>query len=315
MSTARKDFLIAAPAAWSEATFAVPAVRAMLATGLGIGVLCRESAAEFWRTLPGLNVISVGVRDNKRKIAERIGSEWQASIAWEPGDLAQAMARAGIGKRLGVSSPKLDSLLTDPVSAEGKPGDHRVKHYLGVPDALGIPTGKAEFFEPAALGVEPVEKAVLLVPGSDFGAAYEWPLERWEEVAQQLLDAGMRITVADVASQSQLGSQLAAKLGDDKAELFVAQPLAATLPLLAVHGLTVAVEGSLPHLASYAGSTCVTIFGPGDSFWTRPLGRRHRVVARKVECSPCLLAKCPLDHRCMAELEVSQVWSAIQSAL
>ena len=155
---------------------------------------------------------------------------------------------------------------------------------------------------------------MLLCPGSDFGPNHEWPVERWVEIATRLQAAGKRLTVAGVDGGRGLGKSLADKLGEG-VEYFHAAPLAAALPVLAAHGLVVAADGSLPHLAAHAGATCVTLFGPNDPAWRRPLGRRHSAVRRHVECAPCLLPKCPLDLRCQLELDVDRVWAAVRERL
>jgi heptosyltransferase-2 len=85
--------------------------------------------------------------------------------------------------------------------------------------------------------------------------------------------------------------------------------------LLAAYGFVIAADGSLPHLAAHVGATCVVLFGPNDPAWKRPLGRRHAIVRRDVECAPCLLAKCPLDLRCQIELESERVWQAVARVL
>jgi ADP-heptose:LPS heptosyltransferase len=142
-----------------------------------------------------------------------------------------------------------------------------------------------------------------------------WPLERWLEIGTRLLDAGRRVTVAGVdLKRGGMAETLARELGAG-VEFFHAAPLSGTLPLLAVHSLVVAADGSLPHLAAHAGATCVTLFGPNDPQWKRPLGKRHAVVKRHVECAPCLLEKCPLDMRCQRELEVDRVWAAVSDKL
>ena len=107
---------------------------------------------------------------------------------------------------------------------------------------------------------------------------------------------------------------MAKNLGES-VDFFQTTPLAGVLPFLAVHGLVIAADGSLPHLAAHAGATCVTLFGPNDPAWKRPLGRRHAVVRRHVECAPCLLAKCPLDQRCQSELEADRVWQTVREKL
>jgi ADP-heptose:LPS heptosyltransferase len=114
--------------------------------------------------------------------------------------------------------------------------------------------------------------------------------------------------------RNSLAEALAHELGGGVG-FFRAEPLVGTLPLLAVHRLVVAADGSLSHLAAHVGATCVTLFGPNDSQWKRPLGKRHAVVKRHVECAPCLLPKCPLDLRCQHELETARVWAAVSSKL
>jgi heptosyltransferase-2 len=51
----------------------------------------------------------------------------------------------------------------------------------------------------------------------------------------------------------------------------------------------------------------VTVFGATNHITTGPTGPNARIVRRSVECSPCLLRECPIDHRCMAAVEVSSV--------
>ena len=305
---------MAAPERWDEACFAVPAVRALVASGLGTGIFCAEAQREFWETVAGLTVIDFPAKAKAKAVAAKIAGSWQASLAWESGVAAEAFKIAGFARRLGPDERKLKKLLTHPLGFSAGPLEHRVRHYLAAVEELGIETGRAEFFAPAALGIEPVPAAVLLCPGSDFGPSHEWPVEKWLEIARGLMESGRRITVASVDGGRGLGGILAEELGEGVG-FFHAAPLAGALPLLAVHGLVVAADGSLPHLAAHAGATCVTLFGPNDPAWKRPLGRRHAVVRRHVECAPCLLAKCPLDMRCQNELETDRVWQAVREKL
>lgn len=305
---------MAAPERWDEACFAVPAVRALVASGLRTGVLCPETQREFWETVEGITVLDFPMRAKAKVMAAGISGNWEASLAWEYGFAADVFKIAGISRRLGVDERKLKKLLTHPLALNSAPLEHRVRHYLAAVETLGVETGKLEFFAPAVLGIEPVVGSVLLCPGSDFGASHEWPLERWEEISRNILQTGKRITVASVNGGRGLGRKLADRLGDEVGFLQVA-PFTRILPLLAGFGWVIAADGSLPHLAAHAGATCVTLFGPNDPVWKRPLGRRHAVVRRHVECAPCLLAKCPLDGRCQNEMETARVWRAVSEKL
>jgi ADP-heptose:LPS heptosyltransferase len=304
--------LVAAPERWDEACFAVPAVRALMASGFGIGIMCHEGQKEFWQTLKGLELLVLPIK--AKVAAAEIRGKWQAALVWEPGLAADAVNIAGVPRRLGPAGKKLKKLLTHPLVFAEKPLEHRVRFYLSAVEEMGINTLNPELFSPVHIGIEPVAGAVLLSPDSDFGPSHEWPLERWLETSRNLIDKGRRVTVAGMDGGRGLGKRLAAELGEG-VEFFHASPLAGALPLLAVHGLVIAADSSLPHLAAHVGATCVTLFGPNDPVWKRPLGRRHGVVRRHVECAPCLMAKCPLDMRCQNELETGRVWAAVTGKL
>jgi heptosyltransferase-2 len=70
-------------------------------------------------------------------------------------------------------------------------------------------------------------------------------------------------------------------------------------------------SGSM-HIASALGVPTVAIFGATDDSTTGPTGRNARVVRHPVDCSPCLLRECPIDHRCMTGVGAERV---VQEAL
>jgi heptosyltransferase-2 len=64
------------------------------------------------------------------------------------------------------------------------------------------------------------------------------------------------------------------------------------------------------HIASASGVPSVTVFGPTDETATGPLGPAALVVREPVDCAPCLLRECPIDHRCMTRVTAEQVVQA-----
>jgi ADP-heptose:LPS heptosyltransferase len=298
------------PERWDEACFAVPALRALAKSGLAGGIVCAEGQEDFWRTVCDLPQFPFSHKTSPAGLAGKLGNGWGASVVWENGTAAKAFSKAGIARRLGPAEKKLAKMLTHPMEVSEGPTEHRVRRYIKTCEAMGVPVDRPEYFVAAPLGIPAEPATVLLCPGSDFGPSHEWPLDRWQELAETLLERGKRITVAGVVGGRGLGKTLAGRLGG-KVDFFHASPLAAAMPLLAVHQLIISADGSLPHLAAHAGSTCVTLFGPNDAVWKRPLGKRHVVVRRHVECAPCLSPKCAMDFRCQTELEVARVLEAI----
>ena len=59
----------------------------------------------------------------------------------------------------------------------------------------------------------------------------------------------------------------------------------------------------------------VAVFGSTDEHATGPTGALARIVREPVECSPCLLRECPIDHRCMTRIGADRVLEAARALL
>ena len=128
----------------------------LLASGMGVGVLCREEQREFWQTVAGLEVLAFPAKTKASAVAAAIRGLWQAALLWEPGLAAEAVHLAGVPRALGPAERKLKKRLTHPLNIAEKPLEHRVRFYLSAVEAMGMPALKPEFLHPAHLGVEPL---------------------------------------------------------------------------------------------------------------------------------------------------------------
>lgn len=300
------DLLIVAPSRWDEACFAVPAVRAFRKSGWNTTLLCVEGQREFWQSLPGLTIFPIDARESARALGKRLAGRWKCAIVWEPGRLANAVRMARIPHTVGPSSEAWAKWVSAPAPLAPPPKFHRVEYYLATARVLGLDTGDPELFEPAFQ--RNWEHPLLLIPGSDFGESHQWPFERWVELAGRLRDAGRTFHLAVPEN----GGSRFAELSEPSGATLIELPVTANAPVILSHyRLVIAADGSLPHFASHAGATCLTLFGPNDPVSRRPLGRRHRMVRHHVECAPCSLPTCSLDLRCQHELVVGRVWKSI----
>jgi heptosyltransferase-2 len=71
----------------------------------------------------------------------------------------------------------------------------------------------------------------------------------------------------------------------------------------------------LAHLAPAVGTRTIVLFGPTNPVTTRPLSELAEVIRVDVECSPCMLRECPIDHRCMTRITVDRVFESAINAL
>jgi len=69
------------------------------------------------------------------------------------------------------------------------------------------------------------------------------------------------------------------------------------------------------HFAAVFDTPVVTVFGSTHPRWSDTGFARERIVRIDVECAPCQLKRCPIDHRCMTLLKPELVVEAVRELL
>ena len=69
------------------------------------------------------------------------------------------------------------------------------------------------------------------------------------------------------------------------------------------------------HVAVALERPAVVLMGPTDPAITHQHMERQRVLREEVECSPCQLKRCPIDHRCMTRLVPERAVRAAEELL
>lgn len=317
------EILFAAPRRWDEACFAAPSLKAIRAARptCTLGVICHEEQADYWSTVTGINaIITYGNRTRLRDMLRahhESARPWDSAILWE-NDLAAAFCKAlGVKQRIGYDVNHLTKHLTDSVPLDETPGPimHRVQYYLNLMEALNIPTKKAEIFTPSARASTHDSRHIVISPDSDFGPSHEWSLSAWEQTMKGIFSLGIsNVTLLHISpDKNPLSLQIARRFPDCRVERI--ENLASCLSVFAGAGYAICADSSTCHLSAHAGTTTISLFGPNDPDWRRPLGKQHVTLREKVECSPCLLSKCPLDRRCQNELRSDMVIQSLRKLL
>lgn len=312
----------AAPVDPVEACLAAPAVRALrhARPHAALAVVFPESQRPIWESSTRLEAL-LGYPDgaSARQIAALLASgpkPWESIILWEPGEVAKAAKKAGINQRVGYPLPGLARRLNEPIEPPKHHGpvEHRVRHYLSLLERLGMQAMVPESFATCGVPGPQAGSELLVAPASSFGPSHEWPVERFAAVLTRVRNAmpDINILVLSEPERPAPARQLAADAG---LELVHCQSLAQTTEVLRRASLLFSCDSAIVHLAAHLGLPTAVIFGPNEPAWRRPLGRQHTILQHKVECAPCLLAKCPLDLRCQLELTVDDVSTRVLEAL
>lgn len=156
-----------------------------------------------------------------------------------------------------------------------------------------------------------IASVVGVSPGAAYGGAKRWLPERFA-------DAALKIAHERNASIAVFGSNEEASIcesvrqrveaaGAVCANLAGATTLREFIELAAACEVFLTNDSGPMHIASALGVPTVAIFGATDDRATGPTGLHTRVVREPVECSPCLLRECPIDHRCMVRVNADRV--------
>ena len=274
-----------------------------------------------------------------RRGASDWGGKWRAARRLRAGrfdcavllpnsfDSALVVWLARIPRRIGYRRDGRGWLLTDaiPPPLPGEIPRHERFYYLELLRRSGI---LAAFPETGPLQLDGTAQAraagerrfaemgitgpvIGVSPGAAYGGAKRWPPDRFADAAAQV--AGM--TGGSVAVFGSRDERPVAELvveGLRTRQIGVRNFAGETalrefIDLAAACRLFLTNDSGAMHVASALGVPTVAVFGATDHEGTGPLGPLARVVREPVECSPCLLRECPIDHRCMTRVSAERV--------
>jgi heptosyltransferase-2 len=157
---------------------------------------------------------------------------------------------------------------------------------------------------------EGVKKNSILIginPGSTYGTAKCWFSERYLELARRLIRrADATIILVGGKDNTPLINHIASNL-DGRIIEAVGKDLLHLAALVKRCHLFITNDTGPMHIAAAVGTPVVAIFGSTNPVTTSPLGNGHRIVRKRVSCSPCLKRECPEDNRCMELISVDEV--------
>ena len=219
---------------------------------------------------------------------------------------------ARIPRRIGYNRDARGFLLTDSIAVP-RPGEiprHERFYYLELLRRAGILDRLPES-DSIRLTPPPVKRGRVIgvSPGAAFGTAKRWLPERFAEAALRIArERGASIALFGSTAERLLCEQIAGALGDHPHRNYAGQTtLAEFIELAAGCELFLTNDSGAMHIASALNVPTVAIFGATDDAGTGPLGPNSLIVRQKVDCSPCLLRECPIDHRCMTLVTVDRV--------
>ncbi len=324
-----------------DSVMSLPALRAVRGRfpGARIAVLARPWVAALYEGESSIDRViplegASGARDwaVKWRLVRRLRRErFDLAILFPNSFESAAIVRlAGVKRIAGYARDGRGALLRDPVTPprKGEIPPHERFYYLellrraGLIEALpDVPAIRLDGIPEARLRGETLFHgfgvklpAVGVSPGAAYGAAKRWLPERFAEAATRLAaEIGGSVAVFGSASEKAMCEEVA-RIAHGRS--FAGETaLRAFIDMTAACRLFLTNDSGAMHIASALGVPSVTVFGPTDEIATGPLGPAACVVREPVDCAPCLLRECPIDHRCMTRVTSGHVVLAAEALL
>jgi heptosyltransferase-2 len=161
-------------------------------------------------------------------------------------------------------------------------------------------------------------EVVCLNPGAAFGSAKYWPSEYFVELARRLAQSrGSGVLVLCGPSEKGLANAIVKAAAHPSVSSLANFPLSLGLTKACIRrsDLLITTDSGPRHFAAAFDKPVITLFGPTHIAWTETYHPRSVHLQKKVDCGPCQLRTCPLDHRCMRDLKPSEVLAAVAQLL
>lgn len=248
------------------------------------------------------------------------------------------IARVGrVRRRFGYETDGRSFLLSDSVPVPPwKNERHEVYYYLNLVSEFGqrLTGAKPEIMKNPATNI-PVSECrrrearellnrsgahpgpiVALAAGSTNSRAKRWGVENFAALNDRLQEElGANVLLLGAADEAHNSCRVSASARHKPIDLTGKTTLAEAAAVLAEADMMVSNDMGLAHLAPAVGTETLAIFGPTNHVTTRPFSPLAEVIRAGVECSPCMLRDCPIDHRCMTRISAAQVFERVRGKL
>ena len=169
----------------------------------------------------------------------------------------------------------------------------------------------------SSFGVASDAPILALAVGAGFGPSKIWPTDRFAEIADTMVERhGACPLVLCGPNETEVGDRVTAAMRHT-----VPNAAAMVLPTAVLKGVCARARVMLcndigpRHVAAAFNRPIVCLMGPTDPIYSETdMGNQMVLLAEGVDCMPCHLKVCPIDHRCMTRIETDRVLPHVEAA-
>jgi heptosyltransferase-2 len=158
------------------------------------------------------------------------------------------------------------------------------------------------------------KKTVAFCVGSTNSRAKRWQTESYAKLNDKLQnESNVNVVLIGSKEELEVSEEVYANAEVKPILLTGKTSLAELTAVLSLCDLLVSNDTGPAHIAAALEIKTLVIFGPTNPLTTHPVNAE--IVRREVECSPCMLRDCPIDHRCMTRISADDVFEKTEDLL
>jgi len=331
-----KKILLRGPNWVGDAVLAVPAMKAIRARfpEAEITLLVRPWVAGVFTSAPFIDKVwseprPAGFGDWIRLARSIREKHFDMALLFPNSFESAVMLFLGrVPQRIGYATDGRSWMLTQSLKT-GSEKRHQIHYYLELASAVSAAVDHPSIEIQASAeeksrarkllksaGIAPERPFLVLNPGAAYGSAKRWGEERFAEAGDALAsELGMDVAIIGSEKERSIAERVQGRMQSRVAVLNGRTSLETLIGVISESSLVLTNDSGPMHIAAALGVPTVAIFGPTDDVATGPYGVRTRIVRQPVDCSPCMLRDCPIDHRCMTRVSAAAVASAARELL
>lgn len=329
--------VVRAPTWVGDAVMSLPALHALRRTfpNAHITVASRPGTSDIF--IESNSVDDVLIQDRTSflstlaQVSEWKGRQFDLAVLFQNAFAAAATAFfVRVPMRIGYATDRRGRLLTNALPLPAwKDERHESFYYLNIVAELEqIVFGSSSFVKTEPIfdlpvseerrdsarrivnhqGANAVKPLAILCPGSVNSRAKRWPPERYAELTDKLIEAGMDVALIGSPAEIDVSLEVCALAKRQPIVLTGKTSVAEVVALISIADVIITNDTGPAHIGAALRTPTLVIFGPTNPLTTYPLSVPAEIIRHPPDCAPCMLRNCPIDHRCMTAISVAEVF-------
>ena len=248
---------------------------------------------------------------------------------------------AGVKRRIGFNYKNRGRFLTDKIDLDGYSGKHVVEYYLDLLKPIGIKPKSHNLelviAEPSKIksrgilaerGINDKDLIIGIAPGAgaswgDDASLKHWPAIRFGQLADRISnDFGAKVVILGDESEKPIADIIINSMHKKPVDLAGMTSLEELSAVINNLHILVTNDGGPLHIAVALGKKTISFFGPVDPKVYGPYPpdeKRHIVLKKNLECSPCYIKfrfpDCKRNRECLETIDVASAFNAVKKLL